>query len=86
MACVETDGKSPKKSTPTSNIRKPKAKRPSTSPSTTPKAGGVKSEAAKARDEARKKMLEERKKQMLLMKQKQKEESGSNGDENFIQF
>ena len=46
-----------------------------------------KSEAAKARDEARKKMMAEKKKKMMELKQKQNKEANDNDDEcKFIQF
>ena len=65
------------KSEPPQKITKPKGKK-GTSPSTTK---SPKSEAAKARDEARRKMLEEKKR---LMKSKQKQ--NSDNDSLFVQF
>ena len=58
---------------------KPKGKK-GISPST---GKSPKSEAAKARDEARRKMLEEKKR---LMKSKQQQQQNSDNDSTFVQF
>ena len=71
------------KSEPQKNITKPKGgKKGTKAPSTN---ANNKSEAAKARDEARRKMLEERKRQMKA-KQQQNAENAENADFNFVQF